>query len=165
MIHVITIWVLHQEMHNSNLLPLLAPSESFPNHFQWLMCNYSRSKSKSAGEKQSACAARIQHFVLCYPAGAKVMQEWISHPTRVGTRSHAHLYDLCLQGVRVWGCAGLRLGVCGSGWGAGAHCKYYHTGHTGLGVFQLFFVTPTYAAVIIMWLAESAAPVWVCSYD
>lgn len=53
MIHVITIWVLHQEMLNSNLLPLLALSESFPNHFQWLMCNYFRSESKSASEKLS----------------------------------------------------------------------------------------------------------------
>lgn len=53
MIHVITIQVLHQEMHNSNSLPLLALTESFPNHFQWLMCDYFRSESKSAGEKLS----------------------------------------------------------------------------------------------------------------
>lgn len=84
-------------MHNSNLLPLLALSESFPNHFQWLMCNYFRSESKSAGEKLSKLHvlqgfrtlsfATLQGQKLCKNGSVILRHVWDRSPMHICTTS------------------------------------------------------------------------------
>lgn len=80
-------------MHNSNLLPHLALSESFPNHFQWLMCNYFRSVSKSAGEKLSKphvpqgfstlSFATLQGQKLCKNGSVMLRHVWERGPMHI----------------------------------------------------------------------------------
>lgn len=108
MIHVITIWVLHQEMHNSNLLPLLALSESFPNHFQWLMCNHFRSESKSAGEKLSKLrvlqrfrtlsSATLQGQKLRKNGSAILRHVWDCGPMHICTTSAFEVWVCAARG-------------------------------------------------------------------